>query len=265
MLCPFTPITMSDSLNLLEILDYLVDFLRDETETLRQCCLISKAWIPCTRKRLFATVKFLTSDHIEKWKKAFPDPSKSPAHYTHTLRVKCTGAIATADAAEGGWILAFSHVVCLEVYDRIGPAFAPFHAFSHTVKSLTVVSIAFSLLDLWNLIVSLPLLENLTLFCGDGLIPNLETVNTATFPPALTGTLDLQMASERMSTGAVDLLVKKLPNGLHFRKFHLDWDRTSHFGCVMKLVEACSDTLEYLDLDYSPQCEVYSGLCRICH
>ena len=29
-----------------EILDYATDFLYDERETLKQCCLVSKSWVP---------------------------------------------------------------------------------------------------------------------------------------------------------------------------------------------------------------------------
>ena len=37
-----------------ETLDYIVDLLHDEPETLRERCLLSKPWIPRTRKHLFA-------------------------------------------------------------------------------------------------------------------------------------------------------------------------------------------------------------------
>ncbi|KAF9642961.1 hypothetical protein BDM02DRAFT_3104213, partial [Thelephora ganbajun] len=41
-----------------EILDYIVDFLYNEPETLKQCCLVSKSWVPRTRKHLFADINF---------------------------------------------------------------------------------------------------------------------------------------------------------------------------------------------------------------
>ncbi|KAF9645264.1 hypothetical protein BDM02DRAFT_3073690, partial [Thelephora ganbajun] len=41
-----------------EILDYIVDLLHDEPETLKQCCLVSKSWVSRTRKHLFANVEF---------------------------------------------------------------------------------------------------------------------------------------------------------------------------------------------------------------
>ncbi|KAF9644347.1 hypothetical protein BDM02DRAFT_3103092, partial [Thelephora ganbajun] len=41
-----------------ETLDYIVDFLHDNRETLEQCCLVSKSWVPRARKHLFADIKF---------------------------------------------------------------------------------------------------------------------------------------------------------------------------------------------------------------
>ncbi|KAF9644805.1 hypothetical protein BDM02DRAFT_3066647, partial [Thelephora ganbajun] len=41
-----------------EILDYIVDFLHDTPETLKQCCLVSKSWVSRTRKSLFADIEF---------------------------------------------------------------------------------------------------------------------------------------------------------------------------------------------------------------
>ena len=52
---------MSDPCLPLEILDHTVDLLHDSPVTLKQCYLISKPWVPCTRKRLFANIEFLTS------------------------------------------------------------------------------------------------------------------------------------------------------------------------------------------------------------
>lgn len=63
-----------------EMLDLIVDHLRDEQTTLRTCCVISGSWIPRTRKHLFCHVEFLSSkSHTELWKKASPGSFASPA------------------------------------------------------------------------------------------------------------------------------------------------------------------------------------------
>ena len=102
-----------------EILDYILDTLHGETKTLWDCCIVAKSWIPRTRKHLFADVNFSSPKDLESWKKAFPDPSNSPACYTHTLSVKFPQVVTAADGEEDGWIRTFSRVVCLAVDTRM--------------------------------------------------------------------------------------------------------------------------------------------------
>ena len=98
-----------------ETLDHVVDLLHDTKYALRNCCLVSKSWIPRTRKHLFANVSFSTEKELESWKVAFPDPSTSPTHYTKTLFIDCVRVrVAVADAEAGGWIRGFSRVVHLK-------------------------------------------------------------------------------------------------------------------------------------------------------
>ena len=41
-----------------ELLDYIVDHLHDTKDALKSCGLLSKSWIPRTRRRLFANILF---------------------------------------------------------------------------------------------------------------------------------------------------------------------------------------------------------------
>jgi len=50
-----------------EILDYIVDFLHDNQNALKRCCLVSKSWIPRTRKHLFADIRFEDGTSLELW------------------------------------------------------------------------------------------------------------------------------------------------------------------------------------------------------
>ena len=97
-----------------ELLDQIVDHLQDTEEVLRNCCLVSKSWVPRTRRHLFAIIKFDTVEKLRAWKETFSDPSTSPAHYTKTLFINCLQA-AGADAEMGSWIRAFSRVTHLGV------------------------------------------------------------------------------------------------------------------------------------------------------
>ena len=71
--------TMSYSQLPTELLDHIVDFLHDTKHALRNYFLVSKSWVPRTRKHPFSTdVKFVTSRSLQSWRKALPDPSTSP-------------------------------------------------------------------------------------------------------------------------------------------------------------------------------------------
>ena len=100
-----------------ELLDRVVDFLHDTEDVLRNCCLVSKLWIPRTRNLLFANVQFETREDLESWKEKFPDPLASPAYYTKTLFVGSLRFAAATDAETCGWIRGFSQVVALKVVD----------------------------------------------------------------------------------------------------------------------------------------------------
>ena len=69
------------------MLDRIIDLLHDELETLKQCCLVSKSWVPRTRKNLFAEIEFRSESDLESWKKTFPDVANSPACQALTLSV----------------------------------------------------------------------------------------------------------------------------------------------------------------------------------
>lgn len=63
-----------------EMPDLIIDHLYDDPTALKTCCIVSKSWVPRTRKQLFARVKFdSTGFRFKLWKKAFPDPSNSPS------------------------------------------------------------------------------------------------------------------------------------------------------------------------------------------
>ena len=219
-----------------EILDDIVDFLQDEPEALTQCCLVSKSWIPRTRKYLFAQIE--VEDHLE-WMWIFPDPTNSPAHYVRRLTVDCA-------PEDGRWIQGFSCVEQLILNDTI--SFAPFHIFATSLRSLCVDSGTIPHSQTFDLIRSLPLLEDLTLR-GDDIDREprrLPTPVSSSTPPALTGTLELSMY-EGMEKTIPEML--NLPGGLRFRELQLSWCGGIEFPSVAKLVAACSDTLERLDIE----------------
>ena len=128
----------------------------------------------------------------------------------------------------------------------------PFHKFAPTLKSLRVTSLLFPLSQVFKLICSLPLLEDLDLIGCDGWAVSDDNLRTpsAVVPlasPAFTGTLQLHLG---MTSTAHRLL--DLPNGLHFRKLNLSWHNAEELRWAVRLVVACSGTLECLDVTHDP-------------
>ncbi|KAF9789357.1 hypothetical protein BJ322DRAFT_1105220 [Thelephora terrestris] len=251
---------VEESLDLSQICDNIVDLLHDDHKSLKQCCLVSKLWVSRTRKHLFAYVSFRIPTDLEAWKKTFPDPPNSPAHFTQALWIGCLKAVLQADAAGGGWISTFSRVARLEVLSYansdLGVDLTLFQRFSSTLKSLCVTSSR--PLQIINHIYRFPLLEDLTL-CGYDQGPGVpQTTNPLSASPALTGTLELRLT--RGISGVAHQLLG-LPNGLHFRRLKLPSSNVGDLSPVAKLVDACSNTLEYLDV----QCKKPAGrtLCLI--
>ena len=104
--CPLPP----------EILDLIVNHLRDDPTTLKACCVVSKSWIYRTRTHLFANTEFhAPKSHIELWKKTIPDPSNSPAYHTRRLLIRGFLTVTAADANVGGWIRTFHNLVHLHL------------------------------------------------------------------------------------------------------------------------------------------------------
>jgi len=261
----------------LELLDQIVDHVCDNPVVLRNCCLISKSWIPPTRKHLFAFIWFDTAGRLRSWKETFPDPSASPAQYTKTLIIDCIQAVTVADGEAGGWIRGFSCVVRLGLSGgnrhTNGWTFSllPFHGFSPAIKSLRVNISSLPSWLVFDLILSFPLLEDLKVITRDEPINSCDgSRRPSTTPQPMTGSLELSQW-EGMWFIASQLLF--LPGGIHFRKLALKWSKAEDISLTMALVERCSHTLEYLEIACGffgapiryppPHCQLISDFSRL--
>ena len=236
-----------------EILDHIVDLLHDGETALRNCCLVSKSWVTRTRKQLFAEVHFQTAKSLESWKTTFPDPSTSPARYTKALFIRSPKVVKAVDVEAGSWIKGFSRVVHLAM---VGPsrfsygwelAFVQFRGFSPFVKSLRVHHLSYPPPHLFDLVISFPLLTDLSVFnCYPSYVG--RGPPTPTQPPSLpafAGSLHIHLR------GGMEPVVNRwlsLPGGIHFRKLTLAWFREEDVPLTTMLVERCSHTLESLDI-----------------
>ena len=159
-----------------------------------------------------------------------------------------------ADAEEGGWIRAFSHVATLGVSGKLGEYhLTPFHRFSPTLKSLWLDSLVLPCPRLSNFFRSFPLLEDLALAGRDLSVGNdddphePQTVVPST-SPVFTGSLKFVVGG----MGNITRQLLDLPNGIHFRKFAVWWIHDEDLRWIMELVITCSDVLEFLNVRFYP-------------
>ena len=242
---------MSDPYLPAEILDHVVDHLHDTPDALRNCCLVCKSWIPRARMHLFADIRFHTVEDLESWKVTFPDPSTSPMCYAKTLAIDCP----SSDAEVGGWIGGFSRVVHLEVRSHRFPGdLVPFYGFSPAIKSLHMIFDVPPPPCAFDLVLSFPLLENLTVkifFESSASARDFDWPPPATQPsnpPTLTGSLELYL---RGGMKHITHRLLSFPGGIHFWKLTLTWCREGDLTLLTALVGECSHTLESLNITCS--------------
>ena len=235
-----------------ELLDHIVDLLHDTEYALKDCSLVSKSWVPRARKHLFANITFSSAKSLQSWKERFPDPLSSPARYAHTLSV--TFVLATTAACD--WIKGFSRVErFMFTFDRNDddkPAVSliPFYGFSPIVKSLSIFSSALPSSQVFDLVLSFPLLQDLHVISyfeqvknGDG-SDGLSTVIQPSNPPVFTGSLVLWMGG---GLGFIVNWLLSLPS-LRFRELTLALACEEDMSLATALVGECSYTLECLNI-----------------
>jgi len=244
---------MSSPRLLEELLDQVVDQLHGTEDALRNCGLVSKSWIPRTRRHLFAEIQFDTEQKLELWKETFPDPSTSPANYTKSLVIQCLYSVTAADAEAGGWITGFSHIVHLKLgcYDEWGASLLPFRGISPVLKSLHVEYYALPSLPTFELILSFPRLQDLTVINSFFALADNRNGSAVqpSNPPTFTGSLELLMMAgmERIARRLLSV-----PSGINFRKLDVLWICKEDILLTSALAEKCSHTLETLEITCNP-------------
>ena len=233
-----------------EIFDLIVDHLHNEPPALRSCCLVSKSWVPRARRNLFVQVTLRSS-----WMNVFPDPFNSPGHYTRILRLLNPATIIDASAFGPTWVHHFRHIEELQVANLpslrlILVPFVQLHGLSPTLKSLYIFNVSAHLSEVFNLICSFPLLEDLRMHFvtirGD-----VEGWHIPSTSPRLTGVLSLSNPIHSATRGLLDL-----PNGIHFAGITA-YSAVEDVKAVADLISRCSDTLEHLGFAYDSSSVFY--------
>ena len=199
-----------------ELLDLIVDHLRNESAVHKACCIVSKSWVSRTRKHLFAHIRLRPPKRsVELWKQTFPDPSNSLAHYTGTMSFIQPTSASFVNPDVTGWICSFRHVEDLFpgfFRDNYGDSLVQLHGFFSALRSLSLMRFAISLSEVFNIISSFPLLEDLMLMTGSHSDDTGRWISSST-TPRFTGSLQI---SEEIPS--ITRWLCGLPGGLRFRE-----------------------------------------------
>jgi hypothetical protein len=225
-----------------EIVDLIIDHLRDEHATLKTCGTVSKAWVERTRKYTFVQIIFRPSRHLNHWRRTFPDPTHSPAHNTRALSI-CHPTLINPIGTKT--LRTFCGVVRLHVYINQTVSLAPLHGFSPAIRSLHLTLALLENSEVFNLICSFPLLEDLTLVSQGCRSQRNESWRSPLVSPRLARSLELHLTEGIQS--ATRLLLD-LPNGLHFTRIAVPWFSNQDVESTMDLVSRCSNTLTSLEI-----------------
>ena len=270
-----------------ELLDSIVDLLRDDTSLLRSCSLLSKSWLPRTRRHLFVEVRLPTAHDLQSWKTTFPDPFTSPAYYARLLSIGCPQEIVVADAEEGSWLRAFSRIRKLEVDDHSDinadddsdimstdnddsgiestndcveikstpiVSLVPLYGLSTVLTSIRIRASTVAPSEIPNIIYSFPHLKDIALFLyggSAGYNDDHQQPTTVRFRPSppFSGSLRLYA---RKGIYAIAGRLFSLRSDPHFRDLLLALSEERDFPAAAALVDSCSSTLECLQLDHFP-------------
>ena len=231
-----------------EILDIIVDHSYDEPTTLNACCVVSKSWVPRTRRHLFFRVEFSSKYPIKSWMETFPDPSNSPAHYA---RVLLLSDLTAADTYARDWVHSFYHIneLHIAVPWQESLTHAPLvslHGLSPTLKSLFIHYSLFPPSGIFSLVCSFPLLEDIHLRLSTKGGTAADEWGAPLTSPKLTGSLDLN--------GGIRPIARRLlglPGGLHFSEIKIRCP-VGDADLITDLVLKCRDTLESLHVGFPP-------------
>ena len=228
-----------------EILDLIVDHLRNDRTALKACCLVSQPWVPRTRRHLFARVEFdvIKQSSFESWMKTFPDPSTSPARHARTLMISGSALITITSPDASAWLRSF-HLVEQLVVDtarhRDGKiSLVQLCGLSSNLRSLGVTYSIVPPSEVFGLICSFPLLEDLYL-SSYGPTRDADGWDAPLALPKFTG---LRLYGH---IPAVTRRLLDIRGGLCISRLTVTCHVAEDFESVINLASGCSETLEFL-------------------
>jgi len=235
-----------------DIIDEILDHLAADSDfqSLRACVLVSRSWVPSCRRHLFHTAD-LTRGKMEIWLYAFPVPEESPAHHFRALRLTITGINWFPDKFFEHAPL-FTNVRKLYLFGRedcLESRLPSLWRLPEYVTSLTIQAPfgGVSLVGIWDIMARLPNLNDLSLWGGVIPADRNALLGIGTVPRGRFGG-ELVLRDVYSKRRDATIILFKILTGSPFSKVGIDCAR-EHIPRVIRLVEACSETIVKLSLN----------------
>ena len=220
-----------------EIVDEILDDLAADSDlvSLRSCALVSKSWVPSCQRHLFHTIQF-TPGATFGWSKTFRVPEESPARYVRDLRVSSDASVDRSFFDHTPW---FTNVERVTLFGY-GLWILPFWRLPESITSLTVKTNTSNLVQVRDIMVQLPNLDDLSL-SGDSVpVDRAGLVGIGTVLKGRFGG-QLRLMEGYARADAVNMLLE-VPTGLRFTEVEVR-GRNENILSTMALAEACGKTL----------------------
>ena len=224
-----------------EILDHLAADPRLRPLGLQPCALVSKSWVPSCRRHLFYAI-FFTPGDILRWLNTFPVPEECPAHHVRDLMFSLKGYY-TAPQRFFEYVPWFENVERVTLLEHEG--FWPPETLSpgrlpQSATSLTIDADAATLLQIRDIMVQLPYLNDLSL---SGFPAKVEGKTLQGMGATLGGRFrgKLRLLKGHANEDTINMLLE-IPTGLHFAEVDICGTQMYLLSAV-RLAEACGKTL----------------------
>jgi len=239
-----------------EVIDEILGHLGVDSDfgSLRSCTLVSRSWLPSSQRHLLHTVTFTWSG-MERWLKTFPVPEKGPSHLVRDLGFRIGGGSDCAPEEFFEYIPWFTNVEKVTLLSRQGISqvlkISRYWRFPQTTTSLAISADAIGIAQIWDIMVRLPNLDDLSL-SGASMVFDEVPPRTEADPRWRFGG-KLQLHGMLADTHVINMLLEN-PTGLHFTEVEICCLHNS-LDSTVRLVETCSKTLVKLSYKIS----VYLG------
>ncbi|KAF9646910.1 hypothetical protein BDM02DRAFT_2861371 [Thelephora ganbajun] len=231
-----------------ELLDEIMDHLADDFISLRRCSTAARTFVPPCRRHLFRRVVF-RPHNLPTWKTTFPDPSTSPAAYTHEMRIHFASDVPTQLAEYMPYFFNVRDLTLIGGRCENRDWVSSIGRLPASIRSLTMKFVSVTNAQVLEIMEQLPNLDDFSLctFKGGDFTAGAGEILRGRYG----GKLDLLLMEDFHASIVRSLL--KAPEGLGFKSIKAFCNTGDDFPLYVDLVATCRDTLVNLDISVSAE------------